>query len=233
MINCIAIDDEPLALDLIRGYMQKVPYLNPVGEFGSAQDALEIIRERKVDLIYLDINMPDISGIEFIKSIPSPPKFVLTTAYDQFAIEGFELSAMDYLLKPFSFQRFLKATERVREQGEVKTRVVATPEEYIMVKVEHYIHRVPVDSIHYVEGYKDYVKIYTDEKEPILTIKSLKSLEELLPSGLFLRIHRSFIVSVNKIKTYRNGKVKLKDTFLPIGESYKDQFVQIVLKDHL
>jgi two-component system, LytTR family, response regulator len=227
-IRTIAIDDEPLALELIEAYIQKVPYLSLVGKFFNPLQALELIRQEEVDLIYLDINMPDIMGVDFVKGLQNPPKVIFVTAYENYALQGFEVNAVDYLLKPVSFTRFLSATEKTHDLFFARQK----KEDFIFVKSEHNIIKVPLNSIHYIEGYKDYLKLYTDSSRPILTITTFKAMEELL-SDNFLRIHKSYIVAIDKIISFRNGKIAVKDKHLPIGESYKGLFNKIVLEGRL
>lgn len=224
-INCIVIDDEPLALELIGSHIQKVPYLQLRGSFHRAIDAVKLLHEEKIDLIYLDINMPDISGIEFLKGLQNPPKVIFITAYDQYAVQGFEVNAVDYLLKPVSFNRFLLASNRALELIGKQT---PAGNGYIFVKSEHNNLRVALESIHYIEGYRDYLKIHTADKHPILTITTFKAIEELLPDT-FLRIHRSYIIAVDKIILFRNGQVLVKDKYIPIGESYRELFHHAVV----
>jgi two-component system, LytTR family, response regulator len=223
-IKCIAIDDEPLALQLIQSYIEKVFYLQCEGTFLSATRALERIKQGGIDLIFLDIHMPDVAGIDFIRGVQSPPKVIFVTAYEQFALQGFEVNAVDYLLKPVAFNRFLSAAEKAREQIGPRQ----GNDKFIFVKSEHNTIKIMLDSIHYIEGYKDYLKIHTDEQHPILTLTTFKAIESLLSSG-FLRIHKSFIVSIDKIVSVRNGKVMVKDRHIPIGESYKEIFQRVVL----
>lgn len=238
IINCIIIDDEPLAIELLEEYTAKIPYLRLMASFENSFKALNFLKENEVDLIFLDIHMPDFSGIDFFKSLQNPPKVIMTTAYAKYAVEGFELNAVDYLLKPFSFNRLLRATDKLydlmqkgpvtvieRDQGRV--------EDYIFLKSTHNIIKVNLSDIEYIEGYKDYLKVYIGEQQPILTIKSLKALESVLPQDCFVRIHKSYIVSINKIKSYRKGKVKIKDKYLPIGDSYKSMFNKMVLEGRM
>lgn len=229
-INCIVIDDEPLALELVESYIKKVPYLQLKGLFHRPFNAIEMLRSEKIDLVYLDINMPDMTGIEFLKGLAKPPKVIFITAYDQFAVQGFELNAVDYLLKPVPFNRFLLATDRAFELLNKKDSSQAN--DYIFVKAEHNTIKIPLESICYIEGYKDYLKIYTDSPAPILTITTFKNMEELLPSG-FLRIHRSYIISINKITSFRNAKVRIKNKDIPIGDSYSDLFYRTVVDGKL
>ena len=228
-INCIVIDDEPLALELVESYIKKVPYLHLKGLFYEPFSAIEMLRSDKVDLIFLDVNMPDISGIEFLKSFDKPPAFIFITAYDQFAVQGFELNALDYLLKPVPFNRFLKASDRAFEMLKSKEPVL---DGFIFVKSEHNTIKVSLSSIYFIEGYKDYLKIYTDDVNPILTLTTLKAFEELLPAS-FQRVHRSYIISVSKIISFRNAKVYIKNRYIPIGESYTEQFQRLVVEGRL
>jgi DNA-binding LytR/AlgR family response regulator len=188
-------------------------------------DALDLIRQQSVDLLFLDINMPDIIGVDFIKGLANPPKVIFITAYDHYAVQGFEVNAVDYLLKPVSFSRFLSSVERLKANDTIKPK----KEDFIFVKSEHNILKVDLKSIEYIEGYKDYLKIYTEQPKPILTITTFKAIEQLL-SDDFLRIHKSYIVSINKIISFRNGKVLVKGKQLPIGDSYKEIFNRVVVE---
>ncbi|SKC81564.1 LytR/AlgR family response regulator transcription factor [Ohtaekwangia koreensis] len=228
-INCIVIDDEPLALELVESYIKKIPYLHLKGLFHEPFSAIEMLRSDKVDLIFLDVNMPDISGIEFLKSFDKPPAFIFITAYDQFAVQGFELNALDYLLKPVPFNRFLKASDRAFEMLKPKEPAL---DGFIFVKSEHNTIKVSLSSIYFIEGYKDYLKIYTDEANPILTLTTLKAFEELLPTS-FQRVHRSYIISVSKIISFRSAKVYIRNRYIPIGESYTEQFQRLVVEGRL
>lgn len=227
-IRVVAIDDEPLALALIEDHIKKIPYLELVGSFYNPLEALDLIKMGGVDLLFLDINMPDIIGVDFIRGLPSPPKVIFITAYDHYAVQGFEVNAVDYLLKPVSFARFLSSVERVRTLESTKQK----KEDFIFVKSEHNIIKVDLKIIEYIEGYKDYLKIYTDQLKPILTITTFKAIEQLLPDD-FLRIHKSYIVSIKKIVSFRNGKVLVKGKQLPIGDSYKEIFNKVVVEGRL
>ena len=238
IINCIIIDDEPLAIELLEEYVSKIPYLKLLASFENSFKALNFLKENEVGLIFLDIHMPDFSGIDFFKSLQTPPKVIMTTAYAKYAVEGFELNAVDYLLKPFSFNRLLRATDKLydlMQKGPVTVveRDQNQVEDYIFLKSTHNVIKVNLSDIEYIEGYKDYLKVYIGEQQPILTIKSLKALESVLPQDAFVRIHKSYIVSINKIKSYRKGKVKIKDKYLPIGDSYKSIFNKMVLEGRM
>ncbi len=230
IINCIAIDDEPLALELVESFVKKIPFLNLLGTFDSSGDAFTKINKMPIDLIFLDINMPDINGLQLIRSLENAPKVIFTTAYDSFAIQGFELNAVDYLLKPFSFERFLIAAEKAQQRIDKNNTIHEAHDNYIFLKTEHNIVKLMLDDIYFVEGYKDYLKIHTAAKNPILTLKSMKSMQGILEGKGFVRIHRSYIVSVNKIHSLRNGKIRIKETSLPIGDNYKEDFHEQVLE---
>lgn len=232
-MRCIAIDDEPLALDLVESYIRKIPYLDFRGGYADPLQALEVLKNEKIDLLYLDINMPDVSGIDILKGLSDPPKVVFITAYDTFAVQGFELNAVDYLLKPVSFSRFLLATERVLEIVSVKKTNQPVRHNFILVKSEHNVIKISFDDIFYIEGYKDYVKIITNETRPILSLTTIKSIHDILSNDEFIRIHKSYIISIQKIKSFRNGKVLVKDKYIPIGDSYRENFSLQIVKGHM
>lgn len=235
-MKCIAIDDEPLALSVVEDYVKRVPYLELIGAYENPFEALQVINRQAIDIVFIDINMPGLSGIDLVKSLQNVPQIIFTTAYSEYAIEGFELNATDYLLKPFGFDRFLKAINKANNPTFGTSTAHAsdnTPSDFIFVHSEHHMIKISLDDIHYIEGYKEYVKIHTDADRPILTIRSLKSLVEQLGASLFIRIHKSYIIAIHKIQDIRNGKVKVKDKYLPIGESYKEVFNDIVLKGRI
>jgi len=238
-IKCLAIDDEPLALDLINNFIQKVPYFENLGVFESTFDATPHLKQHHVDLIFLDINMPDISGVSYLRSFKNPPMTIFTTAYDQYALEGYELDIVDYLLKPFSFNRFLKSADKAYALWELKTKPgnieqeEEVDKEYIFVKSEHNVLKLQLDNILFIEGYKDYLKIHTTDGKLVLTLKSMKSMEDILPKKRFFRVHKSFIVSLNKLDSFRNGRIKVGKKSIPIGDMYKDAFNEKVVKGHI
>ncbi len=234
-LTCISIDDEPLALELMEKFIRAIPYLEPRGEFESAYEAMETLRHEQIDLIFLDINMPDINGVQFIKTLSQPPMVIFTTAYEQYALEGFEINAVDYLLKPFSRERFLKAVERaynlknLQEQGKPTSKTTAKNTasriQYLLVKSEYSILRVNLEDILYLEALKDYVKIYTRKHaKPILTLNSLKALGEQLDEDRFVRVHRSFMVALAHIDSIRKNKIMIGDHEVPTGELYQKDF---------
>ena len=232
MIRCLIIDDEPLAVELLEDFVSKVSFLNLVKSCSSAFEAISVIQDGTIDLIFSDIEMPDFTGIEFIKSIKNKPLFIFTTAYSHYAVEGFNLNAVDYLVKPIPFHRFLTAVNRAQELFELKTEAEAPVQsltmqssDFIFVKSEYENLKVNLNTIRYIEGLKDYIKIYTDDPKPILTLNSLKAFEEKLPSN-FIRVHRSFIVSLNHINSVQRNRIIIDKVYIPIGQNYKDDFIK-------
>ena len=238
MIRCIAIDDEMLALDLIEDNIKKVPFLELVQTCRSAIEAMEVLRNQPVDLLFLDIQMPDISGIQMLKSLHNKPLVIFTTAFSTYAKEGFDLDVIDYLLKPYSFERFLKAVNKVHEYMDLHDRaisqattkeIVASPT-YLFVKADYKLYKINLCDILYIEGLKDYVKIYVAEK-PIVTQMSMKTLEEKLPAHDFIRVHRSFIVAFNKIDFVQKHLLTIGKKEIPISEHYRDQLFSIINRE--
>jgi DNA-binding LytR/AlgR family response regulator len=237
-LNCIAVDDEPLALGLVCAFIEQTPFLKLVGRYSSAIEALRGLHEQAVDLIFLDIQMPDLNGIELARVIDrngaqSGPRIIFTTAYNQYAIEGHKVDALDYLLKPFGYDEFLRAANKARSYAErMQTPApLALPprdepeEEFIFLKVEYQLVRVAFKDILYIEGLKDYVKVYVKgSKNPILTLTSLKALEEKLPARRFMRIHRSFIVSLEQVKAITKNSVQIGDITITVSDQYKEPF---------
>jgi two-component system, LytTR family, response regulator len=238
MIRCLAIDDETLALDLIRDNIGKVPFLELAGTCKSAFEAMELLREEKIDLLFLDIQMPDLSGIQFLKSLQSKPLVIFTTAYEKYALEGFELDVIDYLLKPFSFDRFLKAVNKAKDYLDLKERAVfkdagagnASEAGYIFVKADYKLVKIDFSEILYIEGLKDYIKICTGGK-PVLTLMNMKSIGEKLPAKEFARVHRSFIVALKKIKFIQRNNIHIGDREIPISDMYKEHFFSLINQD--
>lgn len=234
MINCIAIDDEPLALNLMEDYIKKTPYLTLKATCKSAFQAIEIIRKQKIDLAFVDVHMPDLNGIDFLKSLQYKPMIIFTTAYESYAVEGFNLDAIDYLIKPITFDRFLKAANKANEYYEFKNKPsenippTSLEKNFLFVRADYQTLKINFENIFYIEGYKDYIKIYTDQPNPILTLQSLKSIEALLPQNGFARVHRSFIISIAKIEAIQRNKIKIKDKYIPIGDLYKEHFNKLL-----
>ncbi len=234
-LKCIIIDDEPLAQNVIENYLSNFSFIELLGKFNNPIAAFEVIKKEKIDLIFLDIAMPYISGIDFIKTLQHPPKIIITTAYKEYALEGYDLNVIDYLLKPISIERFIKAMNKV-VPTEIHSLNVDPKEEpgnsqsFIYVKANGKNVKVLLDSILFVESMKDYIKIYTDSAV-IITQISISSIEKRLPNS-FLRVHRSFIISLKRIEAFTNDVVEIKKHQVPIGRYYKDQLMQL-LKDNL
>lgn len=224
-IKCVAVDDEPLALELISKHIQQTAGLELIQTFDDAIQAGEFIRNHDIDLLFLDINMPDITGLDLLKSLPQKPMTIFITAYKKFAYEGFELDIIDYLLKPVSFDRFTKAILKVQQKLKAKN-TNTEQEAHFVVRSEYKMVRIELSSILYVEGVEDYVKIHIENEKPVMTLMTLKSVLEKLSSQRFYRIHRSYIVPVAKVRSILNKKITLSNgTVLPISDSYTD-FIQ-------
>lgn len=228
-LNCIIIDDEPLAIDLLKSYVLKTSYLELVGTFNSALAAISTINERQIDLLFLDINMPQINGLEFSKTIHASTRIIFTTAYDQYAVEGFRVNALDYLLKPINYTDFLQATNKALEWFKLANISHSTTS--IFIKSGYRMEKIDFDNILYIENQKDYVKFHLEnQKEPISSLMSMQSLEEKLPSNLFMRVHRSFIVNLKKIKTIERNCIVFGKEYIPVSESYKNKFMDFLNK---
>ena len=230
MIRVLAIDDEPLALQQIVAYIKKVPFLELAAQCQSALEARKFLENDTVDAIFCDINMPDLNGMDFVKSLTVPPLVVFTTAYSEYAVEGFRVNAVDYLLKPFGLQDFQRAANRLRDRLDAATpdgaRVVGgSAADVLFLKTDYRIVKVNISDIRYIEGMSEYLKVWLDtDAKPIITLLSMKKMEERLPAN-FMRIHRSYIINLNKIEEVNKNRVILdKDTYLPIGDLYKEAF---------
>lgn len=229
MIRTIAIDDEPLALQLLTGYIEKTPFLDLAGTFDNPLDAMEFLNQNEVDLMFVDIQMPDLSGVEFAKILNNSPKLVFTTAYEKYALEGFKLEAIDYLLKPFGYDDFLKAALKAKKQFELenldKNDTVESNNAFLFLKSDYKIRRINFDDIIYIEGLKDYVKVFLKHHDqPIMSLNSLKALESKLPVEKFMRVHRSYIVNLEKIETIDRSRIVFGKVYIPVSEQYKQQF---------
>ena len=228
-IRCLAIDDEPLALQQLVVYISKVPFLELAAQCQSAVDARAFLENDTVDAIFCDINMPDLSGMEFVKSLAVPPLIVFTTAYSEYAVEGFKVNAVDYLLKPFGLQDFQRAANRLRERLEgtasASLPVNGEPDDTLFLKTDYRIVKVSIASIRYVEAMSEYLKVWIEgDPKPIITLLSMKKMEERLPD-CFMRIHRSYIINLTKIQEVNKNRVIMDaDTYLPIGDLYRDTF---------
>ena len=236
MLKCIAIDDEPLALRQLKSYIEKIPYLELTATCNNALEAQQLLASQHEDLIFVDINMPDLSGVEFVRSLVDRPMVIFTTAYSEYAVEGFKLDAVDYLLKPFSFADFSRSAGKANSLYELRHNQragepEATPEalpkdkEYISVKADYKVSLVKISNIVYLESEGEYVRMHLDDGTTITTLFRLKNMEAALPSDMFMRVHRSYIVNLRCIKGYVRGRVFLSDTeYVPIGENYKESF---------
>lgn len=250
-LTCIAVDDEPLALGLVCAFIEKTPFLELKGRYSSAVEALQGLLQQSVDLIFLDIQMPDLTGLELARVLergnrgPHKTRIIFTTAFDHFALDGFRVDALDYLLKPFNYEEFLRASSKARQYFELIQRPEPTPaplvtipispidiDDYLFLKVEYQLVRVAYSDILYIEGLKDYVKVYrqTDPDRPLLSLTSLKALEEKLPSRRFMRIHRSYIVALEKINSITRNSVQISSAVIPVSDQYKDAFGQFISK---
>jgi len=232
MMKCIIIDDEPLALELLEDFVSKIPNLKLVSCCSNAIEAVSILQNNKIDLILLDIEMPEFTGIEFIKSLDVKPLFIFTTAYSHYAIEGFNLNAVDYLVKPIPFHRFLKAVNRAQEiyllkneENAPSIKTLSSPN-FIFVKADYENIKLNFDDIKYFEGLKDYIKIFSVSHKPILTLSNFKKIEEKLPEDLFIRVHRSYIVSLKHINSVQRNRILIDGVRIPIGLNYKDEFIK-------
>ena len=231
MIRVLAIDDEPLALQQLTAYIQKIPFLSLEGQCQSAIEAKEILNRENIDAIFCDINMPDLNGMEFVKSLASPPLIVFTTAYSEYAVEGFQVNAVDYLLKPFGLDDFKRAANRLQERlSATAAPVAATPadkddDDTIFVKTDYRVVKVAISDIRYIEGMSEYLKLHLkSDSKPLITLLSMKKIEEFLPS-YFMRIHRSYIINLKEIQEVNKNRVIMDaDTYLPIGDNYKEAF---------
>lgn len=250
MMRCMAIDDEPLALAQVKSYISKVPFLVLVEAATNALEAMKVLMKEPVDLIFVDINMPDLNGVDFVKSLMNRPLVIFTTAYSEYAVEGFRVDAVDYLLKPFGYADFLKAANKALNLFEMKNLQLQTlsdssdasqpivpaysDPDAIFVRADYKTIRVDMNRILYIESQNEYVRIFIDEQKPLMTLLSLKILEEKLPADRFMRVHRSYIVCLPKITAIANNRIIFgKDTYIPIGNQYKDKFLEYVNKKSL
>lgn len=238
MIQTIAIDDEPLALQLVTGYIRKTPFLELVGEFDNPISAMEFLDQNAVELIFLDIQMPDLIGTDFARTLHTGPKIVFTTAYEKYALEGFRLEAVDYLLKPFGYDEFLIAAQKARKLIDLEQKSAATAieanSEFLFLKSEYKIRRINFNDILYIEGLKDYIKVFlVNEPKPILSLNTIKLVESKLPPASFMRVHRSFIVNLNKIQTVDRFRIVFGQEYIPVGDQYKDKFQEYLDKNFL
>jgi DNA-binding LytR/AlgR family response regulator len=230
ILTCAIIDDEPLAAELLESYAKKTPELHLVGVYGSAVEAMKELRNNPVDLLFLDIQMPELSGMEFAGILPKKTKVIFTTAFDRYAIDGYKVNAADYLLKPISYDSFVLSVNRVLERCmDVDRQDVMSADRFVYVKSEYKLVKINFDDILYIEGVKDYVKIYfRDRRKPVMSLMNMKKLEDYLPKSQFMRVHRSFIVNMSVADMIDRGRIVAGDTFIPVSESYKEQVQEYI-----
>ena len=228
MVTTITIDDEPLALQLLSGYIEKTPGLNLIGKFDNPLDAADFLTGTSVDLVFVDIQMPDLTGIEFTRLMDKGPKVIFTTAYEKYALEGYKLEVVDYLLKPFSYEEFLSAVKKAQRLLRLEQKspnIIDANNEFLFLKSDYKIKRLNFNDILYIEGLKDYVKVYTQtSSKPVLSLTSLKLLESKLPGSKFMRVHRSFIVNLEKIDTIERSRIVFGKEYIPVSDHYKARF---------
>ena len=238
IIKCAVVDDEPLAVELLASYVKKIPFLELCGKYTNATDALHGIGEQPVDLLFLDIQMPELNGLELSRMVPENTRIVFTTAFNHYAVDGYRFNALDYLLKPISYADFLEACNKAMQwfqlvqQSEQQPAATAPANEEprsIFVKSEYKLLQIQLDDIRYIEGLKDYVKIYTEQSpRPILSLMNMKAIEQMLPESRFIRVHRSFIVQKSKIREIERNRIVFGDVYIPIGDSYKQAFLDFI-----
>ncbi len=237
MIRCIIVDDEPLALHILEDYIQKVPFLQLIKATTNPIEALTLVQDGSIDLVFLDVQMPELTGIQFLKIANGKAKVILTTAYPQYALEGYELDVIDYLLKPIAFDRFFKSVQKAQTVLQPAAKP-AQPEptqqlkqdflsDFIFVKTEHKIQKVYLNDILFIEGLKDYISIFTTS-ERIITLQNMKKMEDALPARHFMRVHKSYIVSINKIDSIERSRIFMGDKVIPVGDTYRDEFYKII-----
>lgn len=224
-LNCLIVDDEPLSLDVLEKYIQDIPELQLAGRCLDAFAALKMLKETKVDLLFLDINMPKLSGINMVKTMDQLPEVVFTTAYPEYAVEGFELEVLDYLVKPISFERFVKTINKAQKKFEGNSSKGGNPQDFMMVKSNKKLYKVPLQEIIYIQSMGDFVKIFTQEKAYISS-DTLKNIAAQLPDQQFIRIHKSYVISLMAFKYIEGNQVKIGDDYLPIGLTYKDSLLK-------
>lgn len=238
MIRCLVVDDEPLALDILEDYIKKVPFLQLVKTTTNPIEALQLVQQDQIDLVFLDVQMPELTGLQFLKIVNGKCQVILTTAYPEYALDGYELDVVDYLLKPIAFDRFYKAAHKVLQQRSPQPVALPDPQpaatvvlnnipHFIFVKTEHKIQKIYLDDILYIEGLKDYISIFT-ASERIITLQNMKKMEEVLPEGRFIRVHKSYIVSLDKIESIERSRITISDKKIPIGDTYREYFFKLI-----
>jgi len=236
-IKCLAIDDEPLALQQISSYIDKTPFLEKVALCNSALEALDYLANNEVDLMFVDINMPDLNGMDFVKSLEQKPQVIFTTAYSDYAFEGFQVDALDYILKPIGYDLFLKSANKAKtwfELNRKQNETIQTTPDYLFVKSEYKLIRILLSEIKYIESANEYIQIHLINDKPVTTLVRLKAIEELLPKDKFMRVHRSFIVNLDRIKVIEHNRIVFdQKVLIPIGEQYKNNFQEFIDKNFI
>ncbi len=227
-LKCIIIEDEPLAAEKLEVFIKKVPYLELKESFRSSVQGLQYLKENTLDLIFLDIQMDSLTGIELLEGLSKKPSVIFTTAYQEFALQGYELRVSDYLLKPFSFARFLKAVDKVYDEHSLRINTVELAHDCIFVKTEYRIEKVHIQTILYIEGMSDYLRIHTTDNKKIMSLQTFKSFEAVLPKNNFIRVHKSFLIAVDKIVDIERLRVKIGDKLIPISNTYKSDFFALI-----
>ena len=235
-IKCIAIDDEPLALRQMADFIGQTPFFELVAQCKDAFEAMEVLEKKEVQLLFVDINMPGLNGLDFVRSLKDKPEVIFTTAHSEFAIEGFKVDALDYLLKPIGYQDFLKAATKAKAYFETLERAgkYTSNDEYLFVKSEYRIVRINLHDIKYIEGMREYVRIHSNNSKAVMSLMSMKSLEEKLPSDRFMRVHRSYIVNLKHVSIVERSRIVFdKDVYIPVSDQYKDNFQKFLNKHFL
>jgi DNA-binding LytR/AlgR family response regulator len=235
-LSCAIIDDEPLAIDVIAAHISQTPYLALTQKFTNPVRAFEYLSENRVDILFIDIQMPDLSGIELVRNLEYKPVIIFTTAFDQYAIEGFKVDAVDYLLKPVDYSEFLKATEKAKHWITAKNKILdlKADKEFLFIKSEYKIIRIDLYSIKYIEGMSEYVRIHRDHNKSVMSLLSLKSLEEHLPEDQFMRVHKSYIINLKKISEIENNYIVCSDgKTIPVSKLYRDKFQEYINKNFM
>jgi two-component system response regulator LytT len=230
-IKCLIVDDEPLALDVIERYIRQTPFLELAGRCENAFDAMEFIASQEVDIVFLDIQMPELNGLEFSKTLIKGPKVIFTTAFEQYALESFKVDALDYLLKPFNYEEFFRVANKIKDWfAQIKSIKANGEEAFIFVRSEYKQLRILLKNVYYFEGLKDYVKIHIEgQTRPVMSLMSLKSLEEQLPADSFMRVHRSYIIHLQKIESVERGQVLINKFPITIADNYKEKFQEYLI----
>lgn len=229
MIKCLVVEDEPLALKLMSSYIEKIDFLSLEGAFTNPLDALSFLNSNTVDLVFLDIQMPELNGMQLAKVINANTSVVFTTAYPDYAVQGFEIQALDYLVKPISFERFVSSVNRLAEQPDIEKKTETEPIKYLFVKTEYRLQKVLIDDICFFKGMGDYTAIVTQDQK-IMTLENMKSFEKKLPPELFIRTHRSYIIAKEKIDFIEKNRIKILDELIPIGQTYQEKFWDSIKK---